>query len=263
MKTKLTLALVAIITGSAFAAIPAVLPEFKNEKQLAEWRAEMAAKHAATTTASEDHAFYTGKPYIESTGGYAFKYRSYNPELARWTSEDPSGFPDGANQSNYAPTPTSELDWAGLLAINPNIQPVSNQINNGGVIMNTLTYMATTTKGNQISVEKLVSVVNQPPHPPVPGVMNDFTQNCHGYVYLPGYWINNNSVATILADEWKETSQKNAKIVVYEFDQQHSVKVASRFDNGNVKDVIGKNGYAGVVTLPVGGTGYSNPKFYE
>jgi RHS repeat-associated protein len=108
---------VAIITGSAFAAIPAVLPEFKNEKQLAEWRAEMAAKHAAASTASADHAFYTGKPYIESTGSYAFKYRSYNPDLARWTSEDPSGFPDGANGSIYAPTPTSCIDFEGLWRI--------------------------------------------------------------------------------------------------------------------------------------------------
>jgi RHS repeat-associated protein len=108
---------VAIITGSAFAAIPAVLPEFKNEKQLAEWRAEMAAKNAATTTASEDHAFYTGKPYIGSTGGYAFKYRSYNPELARWTSEDPSGYPDGANCHAYAPTPTNSFDYGGLWRI--------------------------------------------------------------------------------------------------------------------------------------------------
>jgi RHS repeat-associated protein len=104
----------ALITGSAFAAIPKVLPEFKNEKQLAEWREEMAAKHAASTTPTEDHAFYTGKPYIESSGNYAFKYRSYNPELARWTSEDPSGFPDGANINIYAPNPNSEFDPDGL-----------------------------------------------------------------------------------------------------------------------------------------------------
>jgi len=101
MKPKLTLALVAILTSSAFAGIPKVLPEFKNAQQLAEWRDEMTAKHATTTTATDDHAFYTGKPYIESTGSYAFKYRSYNPELARWTSEDPSGFPDGANNKLY------------------------------------------------------------------------------------------------------------------------------------------------------------------
>ena len=116
MKTKLTLALAAILSGTAFGSMPAVLPEFKNEKQLAEWRDEMVAKHAATTTATEDHAFYTGKPYIESTASYTFKYRSYNPVLARWTSEDPSGFPDGANGNIYAPVPTSQFDFEGLQA---------------------------------------------------------------------------------------------------------------------------------------------------
>jgi len=113
MKPKLTLALVAIITSSAFAAIPKVLPEFKNEKQLAEWRAEMA-ENSHPQTANEDHTFYTGKPYIGSTGSYAFKYRSYNPDLARWTSEDPSGFPDGANGSAYVSIPTTSLDPDGL-----------------------------------------------------------------------------------------------------------------------------------------------------
>jgi RHS repeat-associated protein len=92
----MTLALVAIFGNTAFAAFPAAMPEFKNEKQLATWRAEQASK-ADTRTAEETHAFYTGKPYVDSSGGYAFLYRSYNPELARWTSEDPSGFPDGAN----------------------------------------------------------------------------------------------------------------------------------------------------------------------
>ena len=124
MKTKLTLALVALITSSAFAAIPKVLPEFKNAEQLAEWREEMAAKHAATTTTTtEDHAFYTGKPYIASTASYAFKYRSYNPELARWTSEDPSGFPDGANGSAYAAVPSSEFDFQGLFSVEGMITP--------------------------------------------------------------------------------------------------------------------------------------------
>ena len=114
MKYKLTFALVAAMTGSAFAALQAPLPEFKNEKQLAEWRAEKASESASQGYAAEETAFYTGKPYVDSSGGYAFKYRSYNPELARWTSEDPSGFPDGANGNVYAPRPTSEYDFQGL-----------------------------------------------------------------------------------------------------------------------------------------------------
>jgi RHS repeat-associated protein len=101
MKYKLTLALVASLTSTAFAAFQAPLPEFKNEKQLAEWRAEKAAEATSQGYAAEDTAFYTGRPYIASTGSYAFKYRSYSPEVARWTSDDPSGFPDGANNLIY------------------------------------------------------------------------------------------------------------------------------------------------------------------
>jgi RHS repeat-associated protein len=116
MKYKLTFALVALMTTTAFAAFQAPLPEFKNEKQLAEWRAEKASEATKQGCVAEGAAFYTGKPYLALSGDYAFKYRSYSPELARWTSEDPSGFPDGANASFYAPVPTEEFDSAGLAA---------------------------------------------------------------------------------------------------------------------------------------------------
>jgi RHS repeat-associated protein len=58
--------------------------------------------------------FYTGKPYLAESGSYAFKYREYNPEMNRWTTVDPSGFPDGANNRLYAAVPTSEFDNNGL-----------------------------------------------------------------------------------------------------------------------------------------------------
>ncbi len=109
-----TFALLGVITSTAFAALKASLPEFKNEKHLAEWRAEKSSKSASHGYAAEGGVFYTGKPYLASSGGYTFKYRSYNPELARWTSEDPIGFPDGANNSYYAPTPTIGFDALGL-----------------------------------------------------------------------------------------------------------------------------------------------------
>ena len=117
MKYELTFALVAALTSSAFAAFQAPLPEFKNEKQLTEWRAEKASETTSQGYAAEETAFYTGKPYLASSSGYAFKYRSYNPELARWTSEDPSGFPDGANSQFYAPTPTTQIDLMGLVTV--------------------------------------------------------------------------------------------------------------------------------------------------
>ena len=130
MKYKLTFALVASLTSSAFAAFQAPLPEFKNEKQLAEWRAEKASEATSQGYAAEETAFYTGRPYLASSGGYAFKYRSYNPELARWTSEDPSGFPDGANQNIYAPTPTEEYDVCGLYAQTVHLLMTTTQMKN-------------------------------------------------------------------------------------------------------------------------------------
>ena len=126
MKYKLTLALVASLTSTTFAAFQAPLPEFKNEKQLAEWRAEKATEATSQGYAAEETAFYTGKPYVASTGGYAFKYRSYSPELARWTSEDPSGFPDGPNGNTYAPIPSCELDYAGLVKVTMNFSGSSS-----------------------------------------------------------------------------------------------------------------------------------------
>lgn len=65
-----------------------------------------------------DEIFFTGKPYSEEAGGYLFKFRAYDPELNRWTTPDPSGFPDGANNHAYLAVPTSELDWMGLVTIN-------------------------------------------------------------------------------------------------------------------------------------------------
>jgi len=73
----------------------------------------MAAQAKADALAAEQ-SFYTGKPYLPATGSYAFKYRSYQPELARWTSEDPSGFPDGANNIIYSNSPTNGFDALGL-----------------------------------------------------------------------------------------------------------------------------------------------------
>lgn len=61
-----------------------------------------------------DEYFYTGKPYDADLDAHLFLYRNYSPEIARWTSADPSGFPDGANAVNYGPTPTFQYDYCGL-----------------------------------------------------------------------------------------------------------------------------------------------------
>jgi RHS repeat-associated protein len=100
---------------------PAPLPEFKTPEQLAKWRSDIAARTAnqestssRPSTLDSSTPFYTGKPYLAESGSYAFKYREYNPEMGRWTTVDPSGFPDGANNRLYAAVPTSEFDSNGL-----------------------------------------------------------------------------------------------------------------------------------------------------
>lgn len=61
--------------------------------------------------------FYTGKPYDADLASYTFAFRSYDPELNRWTSSDPSGFPDGANNFRYVANPLQMLDTFGLQSI--------------------------------------------------------------------------------------------------------------------------------------------------
>jgi len=104
------LALAAFVTGTSLAAITGKSSGFMNKSQLAEWRAETVLKSAGTK--QEDPAFFTGRPYLEATETYAYKFRAYDPNVARWTSEDPSGFPDGANNALYV------NNWF-LSAINP------------------------------------------------------------------------------------------------------------------------------------------------
>ena len=59
-------------------------------------------------------ARFTGKPYDEDLQAFVFPYRNYKSSLVRWTSSDPSGFPDGINNHYYAAIPTIGIDPLGL-----------------------------------------------------------------------------------------------------------------------------------------------------
>lgn len=115
-KFNLTLALVALtINLNAHAALPAPLPDLMNDAQAAKWTAEQASVAQTAAKASDSSTqFYTGKPLVTDAGGYIFKYRTYSPEMSRWTSADPSGFPDGANAQMYLKNPMSSVDPLGL-----------------------------------------------------------------------------------------------------------------------------------------------------
>ena len=101
---------VAALSQTSRAALQASLPEFKSKQAL---QAQAASRQVNKEEAS-GNVFYTGKPFEAGREGYLFKYRSYNAELNRWTSVDPSGFPDGANPCTYSSTPTCEIDSNGL-----------------------------------------------------------------------------------------------------------------------------------------------------
>ena len=117
------------------------LPEFLNAQQLTAWRAQHAAPATTVARASDEQAqFFTGKPYDAASGTYQFKYRAYNPAIARWTSADPGGFPDGANNQIYAACPTSGLDYDGCkvvplgnLTANTDVDIISGGIKIGSV----------------------------------------------------------------------------------------------------------------------------------
>lgn len=107
------------------AALQASLPEFKSKR-------EFAAAQAVNASAVENKAtFYTGKPFEAQREGYLFKYRNFDSELSRWTSADPSGFPDGSNNLIYAPSPLSQLDSTGLETVDVTWTPHSGP--SGGI----------------------------------------------------------------------------------------------------------------------------------
>lgn len=59
-------------------------------------------------------AFFTGKPNVEELG-YAFLFRNYRPENAKWQTADPIGYPDGLNNFAYVNNGVSNsFDPSGL-----------------------------------------------------------------------------------------------------------------------------------------------------
>ena len=109
----------ALHAASCETAIP--ISNFMTPTQLATWSQQKHEKAMAAQAAAAQSApgvFYTGKPYLAESGTYAFKYRQYNPEMARWITIDQSGFPDGANNRIYVSNkPNVNFDYSGLFSL--------------------------------------------------------------------------------------------------------------------------------------------------
>ena len=112
---KRNIILVLSLTTATVATHAKQLPDFMNDQQLCAWRAQHSPPVPIVSQSPDDQTgFFTGKPYDTSTGSYIFLFRNFSPSLIRWSSADPSGFPNGANNFIYAPVPTRELDRLGL-----------------------------------------------------------------------------------------------------------------------------------------------------
>ena len=58
--------------------------------------------------------FFTGKPHVDEFG-YAFLFRNYRPEKAKWQTADPLGYPDGWNCLAYVNNGVNvAVDYLGL-----------------------------------------------------------------------------------------------------------------------------------------------------
>lgn len=124
MKLKNMRRMFAILATSLLAAIPAQYTLATGSDPTP----KMNGKLEFVKMADED-VLYTGKPYDKDLGTYAFNYRNYHPEFSRWTSADPSEFPDGANNAAYVAIPTTDLDFLGLYSLQgqtlPNLSTLS------------------------------------------------------------------------------------------------------------------------------------------
>ncbi len=70
-------------------------------------------------TSQAFQTFFTGKPQVEGLG-YAFLYRNYRADLAKWQTADPLGYPDGWNQLAYCGNEvTRVVDLFGAMAYDP------------------------------------------------------------------------------------------------------------------------------------------------
>jgi len=67
--------------------------------------------------AGNENAFFTGKPHVEGLG-YAFMFRNYRPEMGKWQTADPLGYPDGWNNFAYCNNWVTDcIDWQGSVGI--------------------------------------------------------------------------------------------------------------------------------------------------
>jgi RHS repeat-associated protein len=245
--------------------LPVSMPDFQTPAQLAKWRADTTTKteakeaaQVAQVSASTPQSFYTGKPYLAESGSYAFKYREYNPEMNRWTTVDPSGFPDGANNQRYAAVPTEDFDYQGLLNWSTLQLTGTGGISTGpGYSITYNSYSINTDDGNY-TIQLLKYVSGNPSGA-------DYSYNCAGYVFgASGYWIQGTQITTILkGDGYKQINGPNyTGATIADWGNAHVAKVNGWDSSGNITFVTGKEGPTKGLTTSTPANQYSGTATY-
>ena len=98
-----------VLSSSGTAYFGDILGTTLGEKE----RGRRYAAARQTAFGDGDAAYFTGKPAVAGLGR-AFLYRNYRPDLAKWQTADPLGYPDGWNSLAYGPnSPLSGFDLLG------------------------------------------------------------------------------------------------------------------------------------------------------
>lgn len=75
-----------------------------------------------------ESARYSGKPFVKALGQFAYQHRFYSPEIGRWSTPDPSGYPDGGNNFEHVGAdPLSRYDALGL-SDNAVVDPLNDEM---------------------------------------------------------------------------------------------------------------------------------------
>jgi len=260
-KTATTIALAAILAGASHAAISGKKPAFMDKRQLAAMRAEAVSKSDNRISSA---VFFTGRPYLAACAGYLFKFRSYDPGIARWTTEDPSGFPDGANSSKYAPCPTNDLDYGGLLKWSTltNMNSTHSWTHGGYNLVSDMWTVETNDGSETINLRKNTRSADG-------ADLSDwnFVYNCHGYTFGNSeYWIPGQVWEILKGDGYKLITgeDKTGARVAYWGANAHSAEVLEVNGQGEVTSVKGKRGALGLLTSTPEGQDYEGEiKYYE
>lgn len=98
------------------AGLPAPMPEFQDYNSSTKVTASTTIQSPKSSKSQQSSIFLSGKPYESEGQAFLFLYRSLLPDSARWSTADPSGFPDGANNIAYIDnSPTNAIDFQGLV----------------------------------------------------------------------------------------------------------------------------------------------------